>query len=138
MMGFSEIAISHRDAETRQEARTSDERCYRYSSRETLARKGKRTSVARSFFSSRSNVLEVHHGAGRDGGGRKRLWSLRTINVGSSVKAESRQLGSQAKLSSTPLACTTDGTSSGSGEGPPVVSRIASSRSVIPNVRFLS
>lgn len=66
----------------------------------------------------------------------ERFRSLRTINVGSSIKSELRQSGWQAKFSSTPLTCTLDETVSGSGEGPPVVSRIASFCSVISNARF--
>lgn len=84
-------------------------------------------SVARFFITFK---WEGRHG--------KRFRSLRTINVVSSVKSELRQWGSQAKLSSTSLACTSDETSSDAGEGPPVVSRFVSLRSVIPNGRFLS
>lgn len=90
-----------------------------------------RAEMCRAFFSRPS--------ARKRDDAEERFRSLRTINVRSSVKSESRrQSGSQAKLLSTPLACTPDGTSSGAGEGPPVVSRIASFRSVIPNARFLS
>lgn len=85
-------------------------------------------SVARFFY--HIQVKEGRH--------EERFRSLRTINVGFSVKPELRQQGSQAKLSSTSLAYTPDETGSDVGEGPLVVSQFVSFRSVIPNARFLS
>jgi len=85
--------------------------------------------ICRAFF---------YHIRVKEGRRGKRFRSLRTINVVSSVKSELRQWGSQAKLSRTSLACTSDETSSDAGEGPPVVSRFVSLHSVIPNGRFLS
>lgn len=86
------------------------------------------SGISRAFF----DHVQVKEGR------QERFRSLRTINVGSSVKSELRQQGSQAKLSRTSLACTSDETGSDVGEGPPVVSRFVSFRSVIPNARFLS